>query len=143
MDGDPVAAFGNTPMVNVFSDAELLTAASTNVTVQTATITVPRAGQIMVIGTAEVYCSSTVAPVCGAAPHDLFMTVTNSATADVISGDFSYIHLSPEFSENATRTDVFTVAAGTHTFYIRALGDDAGVTGFYRRALTLVFVPTA
>ena len=115
-------------------------------TVTSATIAAPGAGKVIAISSADTFCAS---PAIGNG-HDCnangattgYYTLATTASADAASGAYDFFYVSPNSTENSSRTAVFNVAAaGNVTVYLRAKTSSAGAYGFWRTSLTLVFVP--
>lgn len=114
-------------------------------TTQELAITAPGPGKVLAFASADVYCAL---PAIGAG-HDCatngitagFYTLTTDAAATASSGTYDFFHLTPNATEASTRTAVFDVAAaGEVKVRVRASAS-TGQIGFFRRQLTLVFVP--
>ena len=116
-----------------------------SVTVIEATISAPGKGKVVAITSADVYCAlpgigqgydcSTSTTTRG------YFTLSTSPTADASSDSYDYFHLSPNSTENVTRSAVFEVMnPGDVTVYLRASAI-TGTYAFFRPSLTLFFVP--
>jgi hypothetical protein len=137
--GDPSQS--NIAPVNAFSAGNVNTSGTTNLTAQSASITVPGSGSVVVVGSLEAFCYTTQAPLCADGLASGYMTISNSATANASTGNYSYFWLNGNTSNSATRMAVYPVSnAGTVTYYMRARADNDQL-GFWRRQLTLMYIP--
>jgi hypothetical protein len=140
---DPTGFNGASPTTNVYTESVVTSTVKTNVTIQSATITVPAPGRIVAIGSVEAFCDS-----CTAAGQfvDGYVTITTTEAAEAFSGNYSYFYAHYVATNSVTRTLQFdALSAGTYTFYLR--GRRGGVPaaspqiGFYRGQLQLMFIP--
>jgi hypothetical protein len=154
---DVGSAFGTQPIVRQFASAAVTVETGNNPAVsqfvQTASITVPGPGQVYVTASADVYCSTT----SGAGTFDcpatgdirVYLTVSQEGVGAETgnSGDATLIVLERNITENMSASNVFGVAAaGTYTFRAPGMAltqptGTAGRVGFFRRAITLVYLP--
>jgi hypothetical protein len=69
------------------------------------------------------------------------VTIASSSTASAGTGNYSFFWLYGDTTNSVTRQAVFSVStAGTYTYYVRGAANDDDV-GFYRRQLTLMYIP--
>ncbi len=122
-------------------NSEIDTTSGTTATVTSAAITVPAAGTVIALGTADVYCSTTGAPACATSgPSSGFLAVTADANSDPQTAETSYFSLTNDSTESVTRSNVFTVsAAGSYTYYLRTRSLN-GTLGYFRGQLTLIYL---
>jgi hypothetical protein len=139
--GEAPAAGSNA--VTQFDEAPVLSGGL--VTVQKATIKAPGKGKVIAIANMDIFCASPALGAgydCAAGITDGAWTMATAADASASSGARDYFFLTPNSTENASRTAVFDVpAAGDFSVYIRAQ-NNGGAMGFFRRQLTLVFIPS-
>ena len=141
--GAPGGGGGGGEAVTVW-DEPSVTSSDTAVTLQSATITTTGAGHVIAVGSADAFCSASGPPTCGAPPTDFHFRITDSASADpTVDENRGYGFLEPDVTSSVTRTGIFAVAgAGSHSYYVRARAAfGGGSVGFWRRQLSLVFVP--
>lgn len=140
---DYVCGAGDAQIVRAFNGlvAGVPADSGAAMTVISAEITTTTPGQLLAIGTSDVYCTTSQCPTNGTPPAEGYMWITSVDNLGVPATDHDYFHLVPSVTESLTRSMAFTLdTAGTRTYYLRGQ-DDAGAFTFYRPSLTLVFVP--
>lgn len=119
---------------------------ATSSTILQAQITAPAAGKVVAIANTDTFCAS---PGIGSG-YDCngsgstagYYSLSTDSNADAEGGSYDYFFVSPNATENSSRTSVFNVSgAGTVTVYLRAKTASAGQYGFFRTSLTLLYVP--
>jgi hypothetical protein len=132
--------------VTKYSENSVNVGGAASTTVISAQIAAPAAGKIVAIANADTFCAS---PGIGLG-HDCngsgvtagYYSLSTDMNGDAASGSYDFFYVSPNATENTSRTSVFTVnGPGTVTVYLRAKTDGAGQYGFFRTSLTLVYVP--
>ena len=110
------------------------------VTLQSASITVPGPGRIIVQGAADAYCIT-----CPAGSTFGYFKVTEQGDDPVLVGPWDFFQISESETESINRSRVFEVGvAGTYFYYLRGRTVDALDTlGFWRREMILIFLPNA
>lgn len=106
-------------------------------TVHSATITVPRAGTVLVLGTGYFHCGSCLSPSDNAAHY---VGVTAAAAGTPASQQYVFTSTNMGYVP-FTVHDTFAVGAGTHTFYMRGRRVSGPSTIAARNNLNLVFIP--
>lgn len=140
---DPTDFNSAKPALTSYTELDSTSTGTTEVTIQSASITVPGPGKIVATGSVDVYCN--VGCVSAGDFADAFITLSTSPTASPISGSYAYMYVNWLNTNSSTRTAVFDViAAGTTTVYMRGQGGGSGSgteIGFYRGQVTLLFIP--
>lgn len=132
---------GGAQIVKQFKNAEVLANTGAPVTILSAAVTTTGPGKLLALGTTETFCTEAQCPAANSPAAEGYLWVASVDNLGVPATEFSYFFLRPNETENFSRSEDFPItAAGTHTFYLRGQ-DDAGVFGFYRSGLTLVFLP--
>lgn len=135
-----------TDAVTVYDSDHTNVQSTSSVTVLSAVIAAPGAGKVVAVSSADTFCASpatTQGYDCAASgPTAGYYTLANTSSADAMSGSYDFFYVSPNATENTTRTAVFDVAAaGNVTVYLRAKTNGAGQYAFFRTSLTLLYVP--
>jgi hypothetical protein len=146
--GEPAPTAGSAPVVNVLAsdpNTGVYSTAPETVTVLEASITVPGSGTIVAIGSADAFCAAPgygLGYDCAASgPTSGILTVADDPTAPARSGNMAFFWLAPNTTASVTRSATFEVpSAGEYHYYLRGVAR-AGQIGFWRGALTLLFVP--
>ena len=131
-------------VVKAFNFDGVLMDDALDATLLAASLTTDRPGQIVAIGSADLYCMSgtdctTATPAAGG-----WMWLSSEDQLSVPATDFDYFVMNADTTESLTRTLYFPLPTpGTHSFYLRGKRDQArtGWFSFYRRALTVIFLP--
>ncbi|MBX3189168.1 MAG: hypothetical protein KF819_19250 [Labilithrix sp.] len=136
------AAAGSNPVVNVYDEAGFEIAQSTPATALSATLNAPGPGKIIAISNMDAFCyPSGNQFVCGSSATIGTYTLSLDAQGNPATGSYDFFYLTPNSTENTSRTAVFPVsAAGDVTVHLRATAN-SGSFGLWRRSLTLIFVP--
>lgn len=140
-DGADAPAAPGTEVVNAY-DAGGVEIGTTAATAFSAKINATGKGKIVAVSNMDAFCySSNSQYACGASTVRGQYTLSLDANAYPASGSYDYFYLTPDQTENTSRTAVFDVAAaGEVTVHLRA-STNAGKLGLFRRSLTLIFVP--
>jgi hypothetical protein len=114
------------------------------VTLGSATITTDGPGTLVALGGADVFCmGGTDCPSVGTSAAGWFW-ISDEETTEFQTHDFDYFLMTANITEAVSRTATFDVsAAGEKTIYLRGERElrYPGWFNFYRRSLTLIFLP--
>lgn len=137
-----VCGAGEAQVVKAFNGSATGFPANTNaeMTLLSTSVTTTTAGEVLAIGSADIYCTPGECPAGNPAASG-YMWIADGNNVNAPIAEFDYFFLAQSETESLTRTARFPIAgAGTHAFNLR--GQDA-VNGFtfYRPSLTLVFLP--
>jgi len=148
LDGSEVAAThyvcgsGEAQVVKAFNGSAAGFPANTNasMTMLTAEVTTTTGGEVLAIGSADIYCTPGECPAGNPAASG-YMWISDGNNVNAPIAEFDYFFMMPSVTESLTRTARFPIAAaGTHAFNLR--GEDAiNAFTFYRPSITLVFLP--
>lgn len=140
-------------VVTAFTEDALYLNDTADGTAQSATIVAPYAGTVFAIAETDAYCTSTTGQSnscqAGVVGSDVCITITKNAGATgcwFASGPQTFVHLAADNTEHLSLATAFTVAAGSHTYHVRASTRDVistGKLGLWRRGLTLIYIPDA
>jgi hypothetical protein len=123
----------------------LMSTQNAPVTLAMATITTDGPGQLVALGSADVYCMGVTDCPSGAMPTSAgWFWIADENTESFADYDYDYFRINPNVTEAVSRTTTFDVtAAGDTTIYLRGERETAytGWFNFYRRGLTLIFLP--
>lgn len=137
-----VCGAGEAQVVKVFDASATGFPATGNaeITMLTAAVTTTTGGEVLAIGSVDIYCTPTECPAGNpAASGYLWISDANNVNAPI--AEFDYFFMPPSQTESVTRTARFPIAgAGTHGFNLRGQ-DLVNAFTFYRPSLTLVFLP--
>jgi len=137
-----VCGAGEAQVVKVFNSnpAGFPATGDAEITMLTAEVTTTTGGELLAIGSADIYCTLTECPAGNpAASGYLWISDANNVNAPI--AEFDYFFMPPGVTESVTRTARFPIAsAGTHGFKLRGQ-DLVNAFTFYRPSLTLVFLP--
>jgi len=137
-----VCGAGEAQVVKAFNPQSAGFPANINgpMTMLTAEVTTTTPGELLAIGSADIYCTPTECPAGNPAASG-YMWISTGTNVVAPIAEFDYFFLNPSETESLTRTARFPIAAaGTHAFNLR--GEDAvNAFTFYRPSLTLVFLP--
>lgn len=133
-------------VVSVYDEGTVNVGSTTSVTILSATIAVPAAGKVIAVANADTYCALPAILTghdCASSGSTFgYYTLTTASNGGADTGGYEFFALSPNATENTTRTAVFdATAAGNVTVYLRARTDGAGQFGFFRTSITLVYLP--
>lgn len=138
---------GGAKVVKVFEpDGLLMSTQDAPVTLATATVAVDGPGQIVAIGSADVYCQGGPTSDCalmGEPAAAGWLWISDEDAESYANYDFDYWTTRANTTESMTRTTAFDVtAAGDVSIYLRGERNQSyGWFNFYRRGLTIVFLP--
>lgn len=119
------------------------TAANTGmpITIVSATIQAKGAGDILAIGSSDLFCTATECPATGNPPASAYLWMADDANTTAPNVDYDFVYLQPNESQSITRTVSFPVTqAGAYTYNLRGQ-DVMGDLTYYRSGLTLVYLP--
>ncbi len=137
-----VCGSGEAQVVKVFngSTTGFPATGDAEMTMLMAEVTTTTGGEVLAIGTSDIYCTPTECPAGNpAASGYLWISDANNVNAPI--AEFDYFFMQPSITESVTRTARFPIAAaGTHGFRLRGQ-DLVNAFTFYRPSLTLVFLP--
>ncbi|MBL9013832.1 MAG: hypothetical protein JNL83_06640 [Myxococcales bacterium] len=109
-------------------------------TILGATIQAKGAGDILAIGSSDLFCTPTECP-AGNPAASAYMWIADEANTVAPNVDYDFVYLQPNLTQSLTRTVFFPVTqAGAYTYNLRGQ-DVVGDLTFYRTGLTLVYLP--
>jgi hypothetical protein len=141
---DPGAEPSGNKVVKAFNFDGVLLDDAVNTTLLSASVATDRPGQIVAIGTADTYCMSGTDCTTATPAAAGWMWLSSEDQLGVPSTDFDYFFMNADTTESLSRTLYFPLPdPGTHSFYLRGVRDPdrTGWFWFYRRALTVIFLP--
>ena len=111
------------------------------ITILSATIQARGAGDIIAIGSSDLFCTPAECPATGNPPASAYLWMADDANTVAPTTDYDFVYLQPNESQSITRTVAFPVTqAGAFTYNLRGQ-DVAGDLTYYRSGLTLVYLP--
>ena len=119
------------------------TAANTGmpITIISATIQAKGAGDILAIGSSDLFCTVTECPATGNPPASAYLWMADDMNTVAPTVDYDFVFLQPNESQSLTRSVFFPVTqAGAYTYNLRGQ-DVMGDLTYYRSGLTLVYLP--
>jgi hypothetical protein len=128
-------------VVRAFSTSSVA-ATATAQTILSAEITVPAGGEILALGSVDLFCSDAECPGTGNPPASGYFWVSPVNNLGVPATEFDYFYLAPNQTESLSRTYSTTLGTpGTFPVYLRGQKLVGGDFAYSRAALTIVYLP--
>jgi hypothetical protein len=135
-----VCGAGEAIITKAFSIPGVAANTGAEMTVLSHTITTPSGGNLLAIGSSDLFCTAAECP-AGNPSASGYMWIADSANMVAPIAEYDYLFLQTSQTQTVTRTAHFPIAAaGAHQFSLRGQ-DLVGDFTFYRNGLTLVFLP--
>jgi len=128
-------------VAKAFNNAGVAANTGMPITIVTGTIQAKGAGDILAIGSSDLFCTATECPATGTPPASGRLWLADDANMAAPAADYDFVFLQPNESQSITRSVFFPVTqAGAYTYNVRGQ-DVAGDLTYYRSGLTLVYLP--